>query len=150
MQVSLCNKGFFRIILGRQAEPHHPAEKNKFLNRLDEAFGYLCTQIFRDLLFHLEDLRTPKEAWEKLEVFFGKQDELQGHILENDSIALHPSSFNTIQQFFTKFKSLTLQCRQCGIERKEEQHVLSILIKIGTKYFVFVSIFHSQLEDSLT
>ena len=39
MQVSLRNKGYFRIILGREAEPHHPAEKNKFLNRLDEAFG---------------------------------------------------------------------------------------------------------------
>ena len=113
MQVSLCNKGFFRIILGREVEPHHPAEKNKFMNRLDEAFGYLCTHISRDLLFHLEGLRTPKESWEKLEVLFGKKDELRGHILENESIALHPSSLETIQQLFIKFKSLALQCRHC-------------------------------------
>ena len=51
MQVSFCNKGFFRIILGREAEPHHPAEKNKFLNHLDEAFGPLCSYISRDTLF---------------------------------------------------------------------------------------------------
>ena len=110
MQLDLCKQGYFRIILGREVEPHHPAKKNKFLNRLDEAFGYLCTHISKDLLFHLEGLRTPKEYWEKLEVLFGRQDELRGHILENELIALHPNSFDTIQQFFTKFKSLALQC----------------------------------------
>ena len=62
MHLSLCNKGYFRIILGREVEPHHLAEKYKFMNRLDEAFGYLCTHISRDLLFHLEGLRTPREA----------------------------------------------------------------------------------------
>ena len=61
-------------------------------------------------------------------------------------IALHPYIFDTIQQFFTKFKSLLLQCRQCGIEIKEEQHVLSILKKLGIEYFVFVSIVHSRRD----
>ena len=142
MQFSLCNKGYFEIMLGRESEPHHPAEKNNFLNHLDVAFVFLCTHISRDLLFHLQGLRTPKEAWEKIEVLFGKQYELQGHILENEVISLQPSSFNTIQQLFTKFKSLALQCRQCGIERKDEQHVLSMLGKLGTEYSMFVSIFH--------
>ena len=72
MQVSLRNKGYFRIILGREVEPNHLVERNKFLNRLDEAFSYLCTYISRDLLFHLEGLGTPREAWEKLEDLFGK------------------------------------------------------------------------------
>ena len=63
MQFSLCNKGYFRIILGREVEPHHPIEKNKFLNCLNEAFVYLCTHISKDLLFHLEGLRTPREFW---------------------------------------------------------------------------------------
>ena len=150
MQLALCKRDCYRIILGRETDPHHPAKKNKFINHLDEYFGYLCTHVSRDLLFHLEGLRTPKEAWEKIEVFFGKQDELQGHILENELIALHPSNFDTIHQFFTKFKCLALQCRQCKIERKEEQHFLSILKKLGNEYYVFVSIFHSQLEDAIT
>ena len=63
-------------------------EKNKFLNRLDQAFSFMCAHISQDLLFHLEGLRTPKEAWENLEYFFGKQDELRGHILNNKVIAL--------------------------------------------------------------
>ena len=60
----------------------------------------------------------------------------------NDLIALHPSSFETIQWFFTKFTSLVFQCKQCGIERKDDQLVLSILIKPGLEYSVFVSTFH--------
>ena len=60
MQVSLPNKGYFRIILRREVEPHHPVERNKFLNYLDEAFGYLCTHISRDHLFHLEGLSSPR------------------------------------------------------------------------------------------
>ena len=111
MQLSLSKERYFRIILGREDEPYHLAERNKFLNCLDEAFGYICTHISRDLLFHLEGLRTPKEAWEKLEVLFNKQDEFLGHILENELIALHLGSFETIQQFLTKFKFLALQCR---------------------------------------
>ena len=83
MQVFLRKLGIYMMIMGRENEPHHPAEKNKFLNWLDEAFGFLCAHISRDLLFHLKGLKTPKEAWEKIEFLFGKQDELQGHTLEN-------------------------------------------------------------------
>ena len=72
IQVSLCNKGYFRIILGRQVEPHQPVEKNKFLNYLDEDFGYLCTHISIDHLFQLKGLRIPRESWENLEELFGK------------------------------------------------------------------------------
>ena len=69
--------------MGRETKPQQYVEKNIFLNRLDEAFGFMCTYTSRDLLFHLEGLRSPKEAWRKLESLFGKQDELRGNILEN-------------------------------------------------------------------
>ena len=49
-------------------------------------------------------------------------------------------------QLFTKSKSLVLQCRQCEIEQKDEQNVLSILKKLGSEYYVFFSIFHSKQE----
>ena len=121
MQVALHKPGLFRMKMGRETEPQQYVEKKKNLNRLDEAFDFMCTHIFRDLLFHLEDLKTPKEAWEKLKSLFGKHDELRGHILENEMIALQPSSFESIQQFFTKYKSLVLQIMQTmWIERKYE------------------------------
>ena len=67
--------------------------------------------------------------------------------MENELVSVHPNSFETIEQFFTKFKSLVLQCIQCRIERKDEQNVFSILNKLGPEYSVFVSIFHSKQEN---
>ena len=60
MQVSLRKIGLYRMTVGQEIEPHHPADKNKFLNRLDEAFGFLCAHISRDLLFYFEELKTTK------------------------------------------------------------------------------------------
>ena len=76
MQVALHNIGIFRMTMGRETEPQQYVEKNKFLIRLDEAFGFMCTHISQDILFHLEGLRTLKEALDNLESLFGKQDEL--------------------------------------------------------------------------
>ena len=108
MQLALHKIGYYRLILGREVEPHHLVEKNKFMDHLDEAFGYLCTHISIDLLFHLEGLRNPRESWENIEDLFRKQGELWGHLLENELVALHPNNFETVEKLFTKFKSLAL------------------------------------------
>ena len=147
MQLALCKHGYHRIIHGWEDEPHQPVQRNKFLNRCDEAFGYLCTYISKVILFHLEGLRNPKESWENIDSLFNKKYELRGHILQNELVSLHPNSFDTIEQFFTKFKSLALQCRQFGIEQKDEQNFLSILSKLGPEYSVYVSMFHSKRES---
>ena len=104
MWIVLHNKGLYRVTMGREVKPQQPPEKWKHLNKLDEAFGFMCIHISRELLFHLEGLRKPKEVWDKLESLFGKQDEMRGHILENDLIALQPNKFETIQHFFLKIQ----------------------------------------------
>ena len=72
MQTVLRNKCLYRITMGTEVEPQQYLEKLKYLNKLDEEFGFMCIHISRELLFHLEGLRTPKEAWEKFEPLFGK------------------------------------------------------------------------------
>ena len=61
MQLALQKHGYHRIIHGWELEPHQPVEWNKFLNCCDEAFMYLRTYIYRDILFQLEGLNTPRE-----------------------------------------------------------------------------------------
>ena len=63
--------------------------------------------------------------------------------MENELISLQPNSFKTIQQFFTKYKSLVMQCKKCGLERKDENIVLSALSNLGSEYSVFFFTFHS-------
>ena len=41
MQVALCKIFLFRMTMGRETEPQHYVEKNKFLNQLDEAFEFM-------------------------------------------------------------------------------------------------------------
>ena len=62
MHLALRKHDYHRIIHGWEAQPHQLLEQNKFLNHYDEALRYLCTYISRDILFHLEGLRTPKES----------------------------------------------------------------------------------------
>jgi hypothetical protein len=68
-----------------------------------------------------------------LEGLFGKQDEMQGHMLEVELNTLDPKSFDNIQDFFTKFKSLILSLGERGIDKstKEKQLILTILAKLG-------------------
>ena len=70
-------KGLYRVIMETVIEPNATAEKIKWHNRRDEAYGLLCLSISRDLVFHLDGLTSPNEVWEKLEIFFGNIDEMR-------------------------------------------------------------------------
>ena len=85
----------------------------------------------------------PNQAWTKVESLFGVQDEIKAHQLENELFSLSPSSFDSIEGLFTKSKPLFLFLKQCWIEKKDYQLILSILSKLGLEYLVFVSTFHA-------
>ena len=87
----------YRVTMGKEVKPQHDLEKSKHLNKLDEAFGFMCIHISRELIFHIDGLKIPREVWLNIESLFGNQDELRGHILENELIALQPSNLETIQ-----------------------------------------------------
>jgi hypothetical protein len=81
-----------------------------------------------------------------LEDLFGKQDEMRGHMLEVKLNSLDLRNFDNIQDFFTKFKSLILHLKGCGIDKSTQhiQLILSILAKLGLDCVVFVSSFHTN------
>ena len=94
--------------MGLETKPDKGEDKPKWFNKCDEAYGTLCLFVSPDFLFHIESLDTPNQIWLKLEILFGTQDSMRGHMLENELISISPSNFNTIQDFFTKLKSLRL------------------------------------------
>ena len=113
------------------------------MNRLDEAYGCLCLSISRDLLFYVNGLQTHKQVWDKLASLFYKKDDLRIYQLENELISLHPSNFETLNDFFTKFKHLVFQLKLCKVEKEDDQLILAILSKRSAGYSVFISTFHS-------
>ena len=66
MEIHLCDRGIYRVTMDTEEEPASVTDKDRFLNNKDEAFGFLCLFVSRDLLFHLSGLNTPKEIWDKL------------------------------------------------------------------------------------
>jgi hypothetical protein len=130
--------------MATKAEPTSTIEKSKYFNRMDEAHDLLYMSVSPDLWFHVDACTTLNGIWTTLVDLFGKQDKMRGHMLKVELNSLDPKSFDNIQDFFTKFKSL-LNLKGCGVDEstQEKQLVLSILAKLGPEYVVFVSTFHS-------
>ena len=125
-----------------KAEPNAATKKIKWHNRRDEAYGVQSLSISRDLPFHLDGLTSPNEVWDKLEEIFWNTYEMRGHQIENELISLRTSIFQSLKLYFTKFKDLVLQLKQCGIE-KEEKLLLTIISNLGPDYSLFFFTFYA-------
>ena len=110
---------------------------------MDEAYGFLCLSISKDIIFHISRLKTLNEILDHLATLFDKQDDIWIYQLENELISMNPSSFESMNEFFTKFKHLVLQLNQCKVEKEDDQLILDILSKLGPDYSFFVSSFHT-------
>ena len=108
MDILLRDKGLYRVNMETEVDPNASVEKIKWHNRRYEAYGIFCMSILRDLLFHLDGLTSPNEVWENLVEIFGKTNEVRGHQIKNEMISLSPSSFESLQLYFSKFKALAL------------------------------------------
>ena len=62
MDIQMCSRGLYRVTIYTEPETGSAIDKSRFLNKKDEAFGFLCLSVSRDLLFHLSGLNTPKET----------------------------------------------------------------------------------------
>ena len=59
--------------MGMEPEPNVAVEKSKYWSKLDEAYGFLCLSISKDILFHLSGLKTPKKVWEQLKKYLASR-----------------------------------------------------------------------------
>ena len=113
----MCSRGLYRVTLALENEPNAMIEKDKWNNRLDEAYGLLYLSISLDILFHLDGFTTPNQVWTQLESLFGVQDKLRAQQLEIELFSQSPRNFDSLKFLFTKFKSLFLILKQCGIDK---------------------------------
>ena len=108
MEVQLHSRGLYRVTMNIELEPNVAAQKIKYGNKLDEAYGLLCLSIYKYLIFHISGLKTPNETQDHLDTLFDKQDDLRIYQLENELISLNLGSFESMNEFFTKCKHLIL------------------------------------------
>ena len=72
MEVLLYTKKLFRLTEEIEVVPIVNHDKEKYWNRLDEAHGHLLSLVSRDIRFHIQGLKNPKEVWDKLASLFDK------------------------------------------------------------------------------
>ena len=144
MEIQLRAKGLYRVTMDTEIEPNHVVDKARYWNNIDESFRFLCLSISKDIHFHVTRLKNPKKIWDKITNLFDKHDDMRIYRLENESISLHPRNFETLNKFFTEFKHLVLQLKQCEVEKEDDHLILSIISKLGSDYSVFVSTFHTR------
>jgi hypothetical protein len=65
-------------------------------------------------------------------------------MLEVEFLTLDPKSFDSLQDFFTKYKDLLPQVKASEVDKSKEEKkmVLTILSKIGLEYSIYVFKFH--------
>jgi hypothetical protein len=149
MEIFLRGRGLYRLTMAMETKPTSSIEKSKYLNRMDEAYRALCMHMSPELLFHVSTCKTPNEIWTTMEGLFGKQDEMRGHMLEVELLALDPKILKTSRISSQSTRICCCNSRLAGVDKSKEEKrmVLTILSKLGPEYS---SLFpHSTLRDSL-
>jgi hypothetical protein len=72
MIVHLRIRGLYSLTMNIDTKLTSSIEKSKYLNRMDESFGTICSLISPKLLFHISSCKTPNESWTTMEGIFGK------------------------------------------------------------------------------
>lgn len=85
--------------------PEDPASLKKWKVRAGKAMFAIKITIEEELLEHIRQARTPKEAWDIFAVLFSKKNEARLQLLKNELLSVTQSD-TTISQYFTKVKSL--------------------------------------------
>ena len=59
MEIPLREKCLYNVTMEIEIEPNAAVKKIKWHNKRDEDYGLLCLSISRDLLFHIDGLKSP-------------------------------------------------------------------------------------------
>jgi hypothetical protein len=54
--------GLYRLTMNIEIEPTSSIEKSKYLNRMGEVFGIICSLISLELFFHIYSCKSPSEV----------------------------------------------------------------------------------------
>ena len=89
----------------------------KWRIKTGKAMFVLKTTIEEDLLEHIRDAETPKEAWETLEKLFSKKNEARIQLLKKELSGISQDTL-TIGQYFTKVKSICREISELAPDEK--------------------------------
>ena len=143
MLTILAQRGLNTLIKEQKFTFKSDYETWSFTKATSEAFGLIKANVSESLWFHLDNITTPHDAWDKLESLFSKVDTMRAMQIDAQLTALSLDDFPTMVDYLTKFKELHIQLMGVGKKKKEDECIYLILSKLKGPFHVFASTFLS-------
>ena len=103
------------------AAPSDPNKINEWNHKNKIAIGTLRKYVHEDLIFHIDNCKIVKEAWDKFVILYVKVDKAWGFELDKNLMSLDSKEFDTIQDYITKAHELRSMVKDCGITIEDEK-----------------------------
>ena len=100
--------------------------------------------VHEDLIFHIDNCKIVKEAWDKFSSLYAKVDKARGFELDENIMSLDPKEFETIQDYITKAHELSSMVKDCGITIEDEKLIYNLMRKLLLEYASFVLSFKTH------
>ena len=108
-------KGLIDYIDGTMVAPSNPDKLNEWNHNYKIAIGTLRKYVHEDIIFHIDNCKTVKEAWDKFSSLYIKVEKGRGFELDESLMSLDLKEFDTIQDYITKAHELRSMVKDCGI-----------------------------------
>ena len=103
----MMEKGLIDNIDQTMIAPYDPDKQNEQTHNNKVVIGTLRKYVNDDLIFHIGNCTTIKEACDKFASLYAKVDKARGFELDENIISLDPKEFELIQDYITKAHELS-------------------------------------------
>ncbi|KAM0834069.1 hypothetical protein ACQ4PT_063857 [Festuca glaucescens] len=133
MESYLHGHDLWEVIAGSETTPPENVEAlRKWRLKAGKAMFVLKTKIEEDLVEHIRDAETPKEAWETLAKLFSGKNEARLQLLENELARILQGTLS-ISQYLTKVKNIYHEISQLDPEEKISEARMRMIIIHGLR-----------------
>ena len=140
----MMEKGLIDYVDGTMVAPFDPDKLSEWNHNNKVSIGTLRKYVHEDLIFHIDNCKIVKEAWDKFASLYAKVDKARGFELDENLMSLDPKEFDTIQDYITKAHELRSMVKDCGITIEDEKLIYNLMRKLPPKYASFVLSFNTH------
>ncbi|KAF7810521.1 Retrovirus-related Pol polyprotein from transposon TNT 1-94 [Senna tora] len=106
MRFYLLSQDLWSLVGGEETQPPTEGEDlKKWKVRAGKAMYVLSVTVEDDILQHIKEAKTPKEAWDTLTGLYARTNDAKLQHLENELLSISQQNM-TIGEYFTKVKSI--------------------------------------------